>query len=91
MLICFKSGLVRLPGSYYNNNFFEMPVEFDGCDILFEHCDEMTNELHYQIGHLNENGKFEPRYYFAPEREIIGNDDRIYFDLSTASKENLWT
>jgi len=88
MKICFKSGLVRLPGSYYNNNFFEMPVEFDGCDILFERCDEMTNELHCQIGSLNIKGKFEPKYYFAPEQD---DGEGIYFDLLTQNTKNLWT
>lgn len=88
MLIRFKNGLVRLPNSHYNSNLFEMPVELNGCDILFERCDEMTNELHYQIGHLNENGKFEPEYYFAPEHDIY---DGSCFDVSTASKKDLWT
>ena len=88
MLIYFKNELEELPEKYYGDSLFEMPIKLNSCDILRVHYDEMTNDIHCSIGNLDNHKKFEPKYYFHPERDIY---EKIYFNLTTANKENLWT
>lgn len=47
--------------SRYNHNYYQIPVEVDGCNVVLEVCDEEYNSYDYYLGSLEE-GAFPDNY-----------------------------
>jgi hypothetical protein len=57
--------------SIYNNNYYKLPIEIEGCDTLFEECDENYNVYYWTLGNIK-NSQFEGKVKFYGEH---GNED----------------
>ena len=52
--------------SHYNHNYYELDLRYYGdyiitekCNILYEECDDISNEAYYSLGYFDDNGKFQ--------------------------------
>ena len=63
--------------SYYNNNYYYMPESICGTNILFEHCDEFADTLHYYLVYPDKRNVlvFQDRWSSHPIIEIKIDDD----------------
>lgn len=72
--------------SYYNSNYFIMPFQIDGCDILHESYDGGDYFNGYSVGVMDEN-KFHRKFYLNTDAV----DGGFQIDTSRISEENLFT
>lgn len=52
--------------SCYNHNYYELDLRYYGdyiiaerCNILYEECDDVSDEAYYSLGYFDDNGKFQ--------------------------------
>jgi len=76
--------------SKYNHNYYELPIEIDGCRVLFEECDENYDSYTYHLGNLID-GKFVMKegYWFASDAH--GDEGLDNFLIDTELKEVIYT
>lgn len=43
--------------SFYNHNYYLLPFSIDGCDVVYEICDEYYDDYEYVLG-TQEEGAF---------------------------------
>lgn len=74
--------------SFYNNNYYKLPFEVDGCNMLFEHFDGGETFCGNSIGYwIEKHGQFIDRFYLNAEFD----DEYFVFDSESFSVENRWT
>ena len=44
-------------GSFYNHNYYYLPVSINGCNILYEVTCDMTEHFSYEIGFFDKENK----------------------------------
>lgn len=64
--------------SYYNNNYYRLPFEIDGCSIVYEKCDEEYSDYMYFLGN-EEDGEFGVTR--AKEHYSADNDNEECLDM----------
>ena len=55
--------------SVYNHNYYELDLRYYGdyiiprcCNILYEECDDVSEEAYYSLGFFDEKGEFQPMW-----------------------------
>lgn len=72
--------------SYYNHNYYQLPFEINGCNILLSSYDGGENFNGYSVGVMKDN-KYELKYWLHTEPD----DDFFIFDSDCIDTENKWT
>jgi len=85
-----KSECLHLNLSCYNSNYYGLPFEINGCDVLHENYDGADNFNGNTIGIINEDGNYVIRYYLHQDDD--SNDvEFFYFNSKTINTVNEWT
>lgn len=52
--------------SHYNHNYYELDLQYYGdyilrekCNILYEECDDISDDAYYSLGYFDDDGKFQ--------------------------------
>lgn len=72
--------------SYYNNNYYQLPFEVNGCDTVFQSYDGADNFNGNQLGTLVD-GEFVAQFYLHTTDE----HNTFIFDSKELSDTNRWT
>lgn len=73
--------------SHYNYNYYELPININGCDILLGVSDDDYTTV-WQLGKFV-NDEFE-RDCWLGESSIFNSDVEEYIDLLEANTEMIW-
>ena len=51
--------------SYYNHNYYQLPISINGCSVLYDECHDSLGSMELSIGEFVDE-KYKPRYCFCP-------------------------
>lgn len=73
--------------SYYNHQYFRMPIEINGCNIFLIDYGGSDEYWHGGCIGVLVDGKFDPRFYLHEDE----SDDFFYISSASISENFKWT